>query len=399
MKRQKWLRNTMIWMLALTLAVTMSMPLTAAAAEENTASQNGTVKMGASAEPGAPAEQTGQAGQTEQAEQVAPVEPAKQEAPGNPDIPAGQVAPAEPTEPAEPEAPAVLGAPADQTGQDTQTNPGSGTDTVVDPTDPTEPQPEPPKYFSVYRVEVKNGVMRCYWYNKKGEKAANPQKKKYFIVKFDKGSKTSGRAIKKVGKKGVLYYFGKKGKGKKYTGWFKQKKKKYYFKKGKRLRGTKKVKGIWYQFSKKNGRMLRKIGDGIDKKFQSYTSRSKYMIVVKLKEHRVRVYKGKKNKWDRIHKFKCTVGASSTPTVKGTFTIGSRGRYFNTGVSQRCWYWTQFYGNYLFHSVIYDRSPSPSHIVDGRLGINASHGCIRLALSNARWINRTIPSGTKVIIY
>ena len=38
-------------------------------------------------------------------------------------------------------------------------------------------------------------------------------------------------------------------------------------------------------------------------------------------------------------------------------------------------------------------------IKDGRLGINASHGCVRLALSNAKWIYDNIPRGTKVVIY
>ena len=38
-------------------------------------------------------------------------------------------------------------------------------------------------------------------------------------------------------------------------------------------------------------------------------------------------------------------------------------------------------------------------LVDGRLGINASHGCVRLALTNAKWIYDNIPVGTKVVIY
>ena len=40
-----------------------------------------------------------------------------------------------------------------------------------------------------------------------------------------------------------------------------------------------------------------------------------------------------------------------------------------------------------------------STITDGRLGINASHGCVRLSIENAKWIYNTIPSGTKVIVY
>ncbi len=273
--------------------------------------------------------------------------------------------------------------------------------TPADPSQQTPPaeQTEPVKYRGVYRVEVNNGVMRCYRYNLAGQKASECQKDRYFIVKFDKGSKTEGKAIKKVGKSGTLYYFSKSGKGKKYTGWYKRFWKKYYFKKGIRLKGTKKVKRTWYVFSKKDGQRTFRIGDNIDKRAQGYSSRTKNLIVLKVSEHKVRIYKGKKNKWKRIRTYRCTTGAPSTPTIRGNFTVGIKGAYFNTGTNQRCWYYTQFCGNYLFHSVIYDRSSSPVHVVDGRLGINASHGCVRLALNHAKWIYKHIRSGTKVVIY
>ncbi len=187
---------------------------------------------------------------------------------------------------------------------------------------------------------------------------------------------------------------------KKKTGWVTIKGKKYYYKKGKRLKGVKKVKGTWYRFGKFTGALKFRIGDGMDKKAQKYRSRTKKLILVSYSKHRVRIYTGKKNKWKRKKNFKCTLGASSTPTPRGTFTIGSRGRYFNTGSNARCWYWTGFIGTtYLFHSVIYNRNSSPNHIIDGRLGINASHGCIRLKLNNARWIYNNVPRGTKVVIY
>ena len=40
-----------------------------------------------------------------------------------------------------------------------------------------------------------------------------------------------------------------------------------------------------------------------------------------------------------------------------------------------------------------------NRVMDGRLGINASHGCVRLAIENAKWICDTIPRGTKVVTY
>lgn len=55
------------------------------------------------------------------------------------------------------------------------------------------------------------------------------------------------------------------------------------------------------------------------------------------------------------------------------------------------------YGNYLFHSVLY--SKYNGSLMDGRVGIPLSHGCVRLQIDNAKWIYDNIPRGTKVVIY
>ena len=56
--------------------------------------------------------------------------------------------------------------------------------------------------------------------------------------------------------------------------------------------------------------------------------------------------------------------------------IGIKGLYFGVEKGYKCWYYTQFKGNYLFHSIIYNLDGS---IRDGRLGMKLSDGCIRLA--------------------
>lgn len=131
-------------------------------------------------------------------------------------------------------------------------------------------------------------------------------------------------------------------------------------------------------------------------KAERYATGTKYLILVNCKAHRVGIYKGGKGTRVCVKYWKCTNGAPWSPTVKGTFHVGSRGLAFGGGYT--CWYYTQFYGNYLFHSVLY-KPGSKTRFVDGRLGIAASHGCVRLALGNAKWIYRHIPSGTKVVAY
>ncbi|EHI99296.1 ErfK/YbiS/YcfS/YnhG family protein [Clostridium sp. DL-VIII] len=125
------------------------------------------------------------------------------------------------------------------------------------------------------------------------------------------------------------------------------------------------------------------------------SSTTEYLILVNLRSFKVNIYKGSTNKWNLIHSYICTIGKNSTPTPKGTFTVGIKGLYFGVSKGYKCWYYTQFKGNYLFHSIIYNLDGS---IRDGRLGMKLSDGCIRLSKENAKWIYDNVPRGTKVII-
>lgn len=131
-------------------------------------------------------------------------------------------------------------------------------------------------------------------------------------------------------------------------------------------------------------------------KAQSFSSNTKWLILVDTTANKVGIYYGSKGNWVEKKYWSCTSGAAATPTVKGSFTVQSKGLAFGSGYT--CWYYTQFYGNYLFHSILYNPG-SQTSVQDGRLGINASHGCVRLSLTNAKWIYDNIPRGTKVYIY
>lgn len=127
----------------------------------------------------------------------------------------------------------------------------------------------------------------------------------------------------------------------------------------------------------------------------NFSSSTNYFIWVNLKKFKVNVFEGSTNKWRLIHSYICTIGKPSTPTPKGTYTIGIKGLYFGVEKGYKCWYYTQFYGNYLFHSIIYNLDGS---VRDGRLGMALSDGCVRLSKENAKWIYDNIPKGTKVYI-
>ena len=128
----------------------------------------------------------------------------------------------------------------------------------------------------------------------------------------------------------------------------------------------------------------------------TYASATNYLILVNGETHKVGVFSGSRGNWKLEYYWDCSDGKKSTPTVRGVFTVAAKGYYFDSG-DARCFYYTQFYGDYLFHSVLYDKKTG--NLADGRLGMGLSHGCVRLKIENAKWIYDHIPAGTKVVVY
>ena len=122
-------------------------------------------------------------------------------------------------------------------------------------------------------------------------------------------------------------------------------------------------------------------------------SKTDYFIWVDSVNFKVNIFSGTENNWKQIKAMTCSMGASFTPTAKGHFEIGGRGPMFRVNDSIICKYFTQFSGNFLFHSVLLNNNGVP---VDGRLGYGISHGCIRLAIEDAKFIFENIPTGTSV---
>lgn len=122
-----------------------------------------------------------------------------------------------------------------------------------------------------------------------------------------------------------------------------------------------------------------------------------YLLHVDLNNQKTYVYKGTKNNWDLLKTFDCSTGISNETTPTGVYTIKEKGKwFFSEKYQQGGKYWVQFYGDYLFHSLPYNKDQSK--IVDYTLGKPASHGCIRLEENNSKWIYDNIPSGSKVVI-
>lgn len=127
------------------------------------------------------------------------------------------------------------------------------------------------------------------------------------------------------------------------------------------------------------------------------SSNTSKLIYVNLNDQVTYVYTGKENNWTLDKSFDCSTGIDDEPTPKGIFNVTGRGDwFFSKEFEQGGKYWVQFWGDYLFHSVPYDETQS--QVLDTTLGTPASHGCIRLATEDAKWLYDNIADDTKVII-
>lgn len=98
----------------------------------------------------------------------------------------------------------------------------------------------------------------------------------------------------------------------------------------------------------------------------------------------------------------CSTGTKNNPSDVGDWTLSGRTArwcYFPKWGSH-AQYWTKINSSIAFHSVIYNSVDTMDLSVKSynALGKRASHGCIRLLVSDAKWIYANVGKGTVVTI-
>lgn len=133
---------------------------------------------------------------------------------------------------------------------------------------------------------------------------------------------------------------------------------------------------------------------------KNMSSNTKYLLLTDTTYCRTAVFTGSKGNWTLKYLWKAGVGAWGSETPKGTYTTSSHVPVFGAEKGYNCWYGTCFDENreILFHSEVYNIG-SKTQMQSGGLGTHVSHGCVRLALKNAKWIYDNVPLGTKVLVF
>jgi len=129
---------------------------------------------------------------------------------------------------------------------------------------------------------------------------------------------------------------------------------------------------------------------------QGIYSDTNYMIYVNTTMNRVYVYEGGIWNWKELYNWECAAGRAETPTTTGEFTANFKGFSFGEENEYTCYYFTSFNGPYYIHSTLFEYNSWVDK--DSRLGVNLSHGCVRMDVNNSKWIYDNIPLGTKVVV-
>lgn len=129
-----------------------------------------------------------------------------------------------------------------------------------------------------------------------------------------------------------------------------------------------------------------------------------YKVGVSLDKQRVYIWAWNGSDYSTEYKsFSCSTGVDSSPTPSGVYQsagkVTSGKWYYFTDYNCYAKYAYRIVGGILFHSVLYNADKSgPTNSSVRALGRKASHGCIRLAEENAKWIFDNCPEGTTIII-
>ena len=140
-----------------------------------------------------------------------------------------------------------------------------------------------------------------------------------------------------------------------------------------------------------------------------YTSTTEYLIWVNRCYQRANVFigTGETNEWELYKVFIIATGGWLNSTPRGVTTIPSRtaaGWVFSEmgyRVEPVVRFWPEHSSpegsSYAFHSRPLDIQTR--EIIDERIGVPASSGCIRMYCDDVRWIYDNIPDHTTVVVY
>ena len=128
-------------------------------------------------------------------------------------------------------------------------------------------------------------------------------------------------------------------------------------------------------------------------------SNDKYLVTVSVSQQKVYVYKND----NKIKTMACSTGLpgknSETPIGKYKINDYYGDSFYSGKYKQGAKYWVGFIGSeFLFHSVPTQKDGQVIREEADKIGLRASHGCVRLDIEDSFWFYETVPKGADVVI-
>ncbi|MGL4736899.1 MAG: L,D-transpeptidase [Cellulosilyticaceae bacterium] len=127
-------------------------------------------------------------------------------------------------------------------------------------------------------------------------------------------------------------------------------------------------------------------------------SATEYFVWTDLSRQRTHVFKGSIGAWKLEKTMLCSSGKNHSLTPRGLYKALYKVPYFGEARGFRCKHGIVIYRDYMYHSILFDKTGKYPKESVYQLGQRRSHGCIRLSESDSQWLYQTVPMDTTVWI-
>lgn len=127
-------------------------------------------------------------------------------------------------------------------------------------------------------------------------------------------------------------------------------------------------------------------------------SKTSYLLWTDIYRQRTHVLKKQEGIWHLEKTFVCSTGKNINPTPQGLYEVQYTIPFIGMDKGYRCKNALVFYRDYMFHSILFDKTGKYIKSGQYELGQKASHGCIRLSEEDSAWLYQHIPVGSTVWI-
>lgn len=131
------------------------------------------------------------------------------------------------------------------------------------------------------------------------------------------------------------------------------------------------------------------------KRMESATA---YLLWTDLARQRTYVFKGSVGKWQLEKTMICSSGKNHSLTPRGLYKTLYQVPYFGEERGFMCKHGIVIYRDYMYHSILFDKTGKYPKESVYQLGQRHSHGCIRLSEPDSQWLYENIPTHTTVWI-